>query len=504
VGQVGSGEFLNLTKGRFQEPLIEGLRNVGFSDDDAHVWLRALRDPRKGKDSDAWLVSTMGGSPRLFLRGAVQVVWSPDRSQILYHTADEGDPIFVADRNGANPKRIFIEKPGVHNHYPTWSPDGRFVYFVRGIPTGAWDMDLWRIPSSGGEAARLTNHHSRVGYPTFLDGRTLLYTATQPGGAGSVLYAMDIERRIPHAVSFGLEEYLSVAASADGRRLVTTVANPTANLWTVPISDRVLDEAAASRYLIPVVRAAAPRFGRDYILYLSSKSGADGLWMFKDGSATELWNGSEGALVAAPTISPDGAQICFAVLDHGRGRLYLTTSDGTNPHRIAEALDVSDAPSWSPDGKWIAVVAKEGQAQPLFKVPVDGGTAVRLVEGVNYNPVWSPDGRFLAYSAGRGGASKQVKGVTPDGQPFPLPELWVPSDRYRFMPDGKALVLLQGERRRANFWLLDLVSGRHRQLTDLKAGPETRNFDISPDGKQILFDRYRENSDVVLIDLPPR
>jgi len=29
-------------------------------------------------------------------------------------------------------------------------------------------------------------------------------------------------------------------------------------------------------------------------------------------------------------------------------------------------------------------------------------------------------------------------------------------------------------------------------------------FDISPDGRTILFDRYRENSDVVLTDLPGR
>jgi hypothetical protein len=43
-----------------------------------------------------------------------------------------------------------------------------------------------------------------------------------------------------------------------------------------------------------------------------------------------------------------------------------------------------------------------------------------------------------------------------------------------------------------------------RQLTNLQPGFETKSFDISPDGKQILFDRIRENSDVVLIDLPPR
>ena len=63
---------------------------------------------------------------------------------------------------------------------------------------------------------------------------------------------------------------------------------------------------------------------------------------------------------------------------------------------------------------------------------------------------------------------------------------------------------MQGVFWRQNFWLLDLATGRRRQLTDLKPGFDMKSFDVSPDGKQILFDRYRENSDIVLIDLPPR
>jgi hypothetical protein len=41
-------------------------------------------------------------------------------------------------------------------------------------------------------------------------------------------------------------------------------------------------------------------------------------------------------------------------------------------------------------------------------------------------------------------------------------------------------------------------------LTNLRPEFRMKSFDVSPDGKTILFDRYRENSDVVLIDLPPR
>ena len=51
------------------------------------------------------------------------------------------------------------------------------------------------------------------------------------------------------------------------------------------------------------------------------------------------------------------------------------------------------------------------------------------------------------------------------------------------------------------FWLLDLPSKRARQLSSVN-GRSTRTFDITPDGTHITFDRLKDNSDVVLIDLP--
>ncbi len=504
VAQVSSGEFLNLSKGQFPDLFFDQVHSVGFDGDGSHVWLRLT--VKAARRSSVLLGSTMGGTFRPFLTEAVQVVWSADRSQILYHSAAPGDPIFIADRNGGNPRQVFINRPGVHSHFLTWSPDGRYVYFVRGIPS-PYDMDIWRVPSSGGAAERLTHHRSRVACPTFLDERTLIYSATREDGAGLGLFAMDIERRIPHTATSGLEEFVSVAASGDGRHLVATVANPVQNFWTAPISSRVVDDSGVSRFRVPAVRSAHPRFGPDYLVYLSARGGADGVWKLKEGAESELWRGSEGAVEVAPAVSPDGSQICFAARGGGRSHLYLMAADGTGVHRLAESLDVGDAPSWSPDGKWIAVVAHDGTNEvPLFKVPLDGGTPVRLVGGVNYNPVWSLDGRFIVYSESGGGPSHQLRGVTPDKQPFPLPEVRVryAGDRYRFLPDGKALVIMQGDLHHQNFWLLDLATGAQRQLTNLSAGLQIRSFDVSPDGKQILFDRYRENSDIVLIDLPPR
>ena len=52
-----------------------------------------------------------------------------------------------------------------------------------------------------------------------------------------------------------------------------------------------------------------------------------------------------------------------------------------------------------------------------------------------------------------------------------------------------------------NLWLLDLATMQTRDLTRLENGGALRSFDIGPDGN-IVFDRLRGNSHVVLIDLP--
>ena len=42
-----------------------------------------------------------------------------------------------------------------------------------------------------------------------------------------------------------------------------------------------------------------------------------------------------------------------------------------------------------------------------------------------------------------------------------------------------------------------------KQITNLgQANYAIRSFDVSPDGKEIVFDRSTENSDLVLIELP--
>ena len=42
-----------------------------------------------------------------------------------------GDALAVSDANGANQRQILPAAGGVHAHWPAWSADGQFVYFIK-------------------------------------------------------------------------------------------------------------------------------------------------------------------------------------------------------------------------------------------------------------------------------------------------------------------------------------------------------------------------------------
>jgi Tol biopolymer transport system component len=503
VSQVGTGKAYNLTNGTIRELRNPATRTVAFSPDSSFVTLWT-RVPDVGSVDAGWAVPTLGGPVVPHMKGISELDWSPDGRRIVYHPPAEGDPIFVTGPDEKVGRQIYVARRGVHNHFPVWSPDGGFIYFVHGLPLA--ESDVWRIRPDGGTPERLTFHNARVTFPTLLNDRTLLYLATDEDGSGPWIYAIDVNRRIPHRISTGLEQYTSLAASADGRRLAATVSRSTERLWRVAMADGVVNESDATQISLPAVSGASPRIGPGYVIYRASKGGSDGLWKFTaGGAATELWNGMNGRVVAGAAIAPGGERVAFTVRARGVTQLYVMNTDGTGTRRVNEDLDVRGTPAWSPDGQWLAVAAHRDGEPRLFKVPVAGGTPVPLVHEYSIDPTWSPSGQFLVYSGPDVGTTFSVKAVSADGAPRHLPSLILTRGARRLAFLGEhALVITKGDISHKDFWRVDLATGAQRQLTMFRPGSAIGDFDISPDGQAIVFDRTREESDIVLFDLPHR
>jgi len=504
VTQVGSGQFHNLTHGSAPELVNPSVRTLGFSPDGSLVTFWVRRQSSSGADDiSIWAVPTLSGSPKPYLEGVAEYDWSQDGSRLAYHTPGPGDPLFVTNgARGREDRPIFTAPTGLHSHFPLWSPDAAFLYFVQGFLPDK--LDIWRIRPTGGTPERITSHNGRVTHPVLLDRRTLLYLASDADGSGPWLYSMDVQRRIPHRLTYGLDNYTSLAASADGRRLVVTVASPKTTLWRMSIADSPSGAAAAARISLTSSTGFSPRLGPNYLLYVSATGTSESIWKLANGTGTELWRSPDAHVFGGPAIAPDGRSIAFSARQHGRTLLYVMQADGTNARVVTDSLDLQGAPAWAPDGQSILTAATDHAVPHLYRVPLDGGSPALFVREYSVDPTWSPDGRFVVYSGPDIGTTFSVKAVTGEGAVHQLPALTLTrgARHLTFLPGGRALVFLRGEIQHKNLWLLDLETGAERQLTNVAPDFNIRDFDISPDGREVVLERMQEHSDVTLLDLP--
>jgi Tol biopolymer transport system component len=230
----------------------------------------------------------------------------------------------------------------------------------------------------------------------------------------------------------------------------------------------------------------------------------ESIWKFANGAGTELWNGLGAQVFGGPAISPDGRFVAFSVRQHGQTLLYMMQADGTNARIVADSLDLQGSPAWAPDGRSITTAANDHGVPHLFRVPLDSGSPALFVQEYSVDPTWAPDGRSVVYSGPDIGTTFSVKAVNGDAKARSMPALTLTrgARHLTFLAGGRSLVFLRGEIQHKNLWLIDVETGAERQLTNIPPDFDIRDFDISPDGREVVLERVQERSDVVLLDLP--
>ena len=168
------------------------------------------------------------------------------------------------------------------------------------------------------------------------------------------------------------------------------------------------------------------------------------------GPATKIISSSRGDW--NPQVSPDGKHIAFESRRSGNPEIWVCDRDGSNPVQVSSFGGPHDrgrhalvagqpphrlrlarfrqcralhrecrrrayktdfprerqmllAPFWSADGRWIYFSTQRPDA--IWKVPAEGGTAVRLTKEGRYDPQESADGTRLFYVVGDKGQSQR-------------------------------------------------------------------------------------------------
>jgi Tol biopolymer transport system component len=272
------------------------------------------------------------------------------------------------------------------------------------------------------------------------------------------------------------------------------------------ISGTAVDRSTASRIPLTTSGGFFPRVGPGFVLYVASTGTGQALWKLAGGSAAELWSAAGARFLGSPAVAPDGSRIAFSIEQQGRTLLYVMNNDGTNVRVVTEALELRGAPAWAPDGRSITTAANDGGVPRLFDVSLDGRSIARLSRDYAVDPIWSPDGTFVVYSGADVGTAFPARAISRTASPYPLPSVTLTrgARSLRFLPGRRALLVLRGDIEHKDVWAIDLETGAERQLTHIAPDFQVGDFDVSPDGRELILVRVEEHSNVVLFDLPRR
>jgi serine/threonine protein kinase/Tol biopolymer transport system component len=340
---------------------------------------------------------------------------------------------------------------------PVGVVDGRILY-TAGASLMAVPFDAQRLKVTGDPVRVLEDVTADDGRTVTLSSSgTLAYRRGQPSAR---LLLLDRDGRTQALSSDEHNMWSGGRFSPDGRRIAVDVWAPSgdtlsADIWTFDLKNRSFTRITS---LGNVVEPQWTRDGRG-LLFRTWFQRQSALWLQPaDGSqpAKRLWQVPDGVSLFRASATPDGHGVVFCQGPRffqvaGKTDLfYLPFAGGRMAQRlIDEPMGNDCAGRVSPDGKWLAYVATEGGKPHIFVRRFRGGGGrVQISDGNGVQPVWSRDGSRLFY----GNTSPANAGS------------WVVAATVR--ATGNALEVVNRER--------------------VAALPETRVFDVTPDGDRVL------------------
>ena len=434
---------------------------------------------------------------------------SPDGTQIAFMY--KGD-IYTVGINGGRAQQLTTNP--AHNFNPRWSPDGSMIAFDS---NRYGNFDVFIMPAQGGAPRRLTTHSGNERVQGFSpDGKYVYFIANIqrpasfamfPAGWATQLFRVSVEGGrpflvLPNAVA-------DATVSQDGTFLVyediTSVTCPWRKHQTSAASRNVWRFDFATHQFTQLTthvnanrNPVLSRDGRN-LYFLSERNGSFNIFR-----------------ADANRVETDVVQITqherhpvrfLSIANNGTlaysfdGKLYVIPQGGepqqvqvdifrdTEVSRTRFVTTGATEAVFSPNGKEVALIV-EGN---VYVTSVDFPTTARItnLSGTQSGLTWSSDGRSLAFASEHNGmwSIKVARNEAPHEPYFfasdnIVTEFLVNNPNHQdmqpqFSPDGKELAFI---RDRAELHVLNLRSGRIRQITDGSRNYGSISYAWSPDG----------------------
>lgn len=366
------------------------------------------------------------------------------------------EDLWVADKNGNNPKRLTIDI-GVESN-PVFSPDGQTIAF-----NGQYDgnTDVYTVPVTGGVPKRLTWHP----YPDMVrdftpDGKKVLFNSQRTSFTGRYLQLYTVSINGGAITQLEIPNAFWATYNPSGDKIAYTPLYEAFNQWKHyrgGMETRIWIYDTKTKDVVEIPKPAGgsndtkPQWVGNDIYFRSDRDGEFNLYKYDSASkqvtaltnykdfpvldmyahgntiifeqagylhtyntatdasskinitiATDLLERRERYVsgknyVRSATISPSGARV---VVDF-RGDIVTIPSEKGDPNNITETQGIHEQfPAWSPDGKSIAYFSDESGEYALHIQAIDDGSVKKLkLNGAGFYayPHWSPDSKNIAF-----------------------------------------------------------------------------------------------------------
>ncbi|ODN44108.1 Tol-Pal system beta propeller repeat protein TolB [Piscirickettsia litoralis] len=200
--------------------------------------------------------------------------------------------------------------------------------------------------------------------------------------------------------------------------------------------------------------------------------------------------------IMAPTWSPDGHYLAYVSFEDKTMSIWISDLVTGKRRKVSSVDGINSAPAWSPDGGRLALaLSKAGSAETnIYVINLNTGKRKQITRGyaINTSPAWAPDGKSLIFTSNRGGSPQIYQYAFSTGQISRLTYQGTYNADAKFLPNGQGIVMMhkvvENNQTRFNIAYLNLETGRFRILTH---GYNDESPTVAPNGQMILYTKDR-------------
>jgi Tol biopolymer transport system component len=453
----------------------------------------------EGDRSSIYLVSPLGGGERKLTEGDYECClnWSRDGKKLAYSGRESRGPYSIWSLSVDTLEKEQLISPATStDRRPVYSPDGRYLAFVRDSPIYA--LFVARLPHGEPQLLR----HDFPATPCWTaDSREIVFVASTAGGG---LWRISVDGGGPHRVPTRGENVGFPTIS--GNRLAYVNNRGNGDIWRLELTDdkeieppsKPLFSWASDDYE-PCVSPDGSR-----IAFTSDSSGDQEIWVCNaDGTKPVKLTDMKERWAGSPTWSPDGKWIAFDSVMRGNSDLFLVSAEGGLVRRITTDASDEIVPRWSRNGPWIYFGSNRNGSWQVWKVPPDGGKAIQITKEGGAFSRESVDGQFVYFYGFYALQRKGLWRVPTSGGPETLvldkeinPHTWDLTDRGIYFVD-------RDTKPQETISVYDFATHRVRSLVPGHGDPSFRQgagMSVSPDGRWLLYCGGIFTSDIMMID----